>query len=55
VQRIAGFPASAYGEGVRTLSAMGGLTLVDGLRSPTVSSAKANGARGRSGGKKHRT
>lgn len=42
VQRITGFNASAYGAGVRTISAMGGITLVDGLRSAVVSGKKAN-------------
>lgn len=44
-QRLAGFNASAYGAGVRTISAMGGLTLVDGLLSAVVSGQKANASR----------
>lgn len=45
VQRIEGFNASAYGAGVRTISAMGDITLVDGLRSAVVSAQKANASR----------
>lgn len=44
-QRIEGFNASAYGAGVRTISAMGDITLVDGLRSAVVSGQQANGSR----------
>lgn len=48
VRRIDGFPATAYGMGVRTLSAIGNLTLVDGLRSPVLSGRNANAKRSRS-------
>lgn len=48
VQRIAGFEATAYGQGVRTLSAIGQVTLVDGLRSPMLDGDKANAQRDRS-------
>jgi hypothetical protein len=48
VQRIAGFEATAYGMGLRTLSAIGQVTLVDGLRSPVLDGRKANAKRGRS-------
>lgn len=47
VRRIAGFPATSYGVGVRTISAMGGLTLVDGLLSPVLAGTRANARRGR--------
>jgi len=50
-QRIEGFPATAYGMAVRTLSAIGDLTLVDGLRSPVLSGNRANAKSGR---RKHR-
>ena len=52
VRRIDGFAATAYGRGVRTISAMGDVTLVDGLRSPVLSGSRANAKRGRS---KHRS
>lgn len=45
VRRIQGFGATAYGEGVRTITAMGPLTLVDGLLSPVVEARRANGSR----------
>ncbi|MBL0126004.1 MAG: hypothetical protein IPP83_00810 [Flavobacteriales bacterium] len=45
VQRIEGFRATSYGLGVRTVSGMGDVTLVDGLRSPVVSGKKANASR----------
>jgi len=54
VRRIDGFPATAYGQGVRTINALGDITLVDGLRSPVVDGAKANGSRGRGKPKKKR-
>lgn len=44
-RRIEGFPSTAYGRGVRTVCAMGDLTLVDGLRSPVVEGSRANGSR----------
>lgn len=42
---LEGFKSTAYGRGVRTLCAMGEVTLVDGLRSPVLSAAKANAGR----------
>jgi len=45
LRNINGFVATAYGRGVRTISAMGELTLVDGLRSPLVAGSKANARR----------
>lgn len=48
VRRIDGFAATAYGRGVRTISSMGEVTLVDGLRSPVLSGSRANAKRGRS-------
>ncbi|MBK9177048.1 MAG: hypothetical protein IPM46_12105 [Flavobacteriales bacterium] len=47
VRRIAGFPATAYGMGVRTISTMGDMTLVDGLLSPLLAGTRANARRGR--------
>ncbi len=47
VRRINAFPATAYGQGVRTISAIGDLTLVDGLKSPVLEGAKANASRDR--------
>jgi hypothetical protein len=52
VRRIDGFSATTYGRGVRTLSAMGDVTLVDGLRSPILTAKQANGSRGK---KRHRS
>lgn len=46
VRRLEGFPATAYGQGVRTVSAIGDITLVDGLLSPVLEGAKANARRG---------
>lgn len=46
VHRLEGFPATAYGQGVRTVSAIGDITLVDGLLSPVLDGAKANARRG---------
>ncbi len=40
-----GFTNTAYGLGVRTLCAMGDVTLVDGLRSPVLSASEANASR----------
>ncbi|MBL7952113.1 MAG: hypothetical protein JNM62_10375 [Flavobacteriales bacterium] len=37
--RVAGFRGSVYGHGVRTLSAMGDITLIDGIRSANVPTA----------------
>lgn len=54
VRRIDGFPATAYGLGVRTISAIGDLTLVDGLRTPVLEASKANASRGRHKGSKPR-
>lgn len=45
VRRLDGFSATAYGQGVRTISAMGDITLVDGLRSPVLSAQRANASR----------
>jgi len=45
VRRVQGFAATAYGEGVRTITAMGQLTLVDGLLSPVMEARRANGSR----------
>lgn len=42
---LEGFTSTAYGRGVRTLCAMGEVTLVDGLRSPVLSASKANAGR----------
>lgn len=42
---LEGFTSTAYGRGVRTLCAMGEVTLVDGLRSPVLSASKANASR----------
>ena len=47
VRRVDGFPATAYGMGVRTLSAIGEFTLVDGMRSPVLSAKRANAKSGR--------
>ncbi len=44
-RRLDGFSATAYGHGVRTISAMGDITLVDGLCSPVVSAQRANASR----------
>lgn len=44
-RRIDGFSATSYGRGVRTICAMGDVTLVDGLRSPILSASKANASR----------
>lgn len=54
VRRITGFPATAYGMGVRTISAMGDLTLVDGLLSPVVAGSRANARRGSRPRTKHK-
>jgi len=45
VKRIEPFRGTSYGHGLRTLCAMGPITLVDGLRSPTVAANKANANR----------
>ncbi len=50
---VEAFTNSAYGRGVRTLCAMGDVTLVDGLRSPLLAASKANA--GRSKRKRSRT
>ena len=47
-RRVDGFPSTSYGNGVRTICAMGDITLVDGLRSPVLEGSKANGSRGKS-------
>ena len=55
-RRIDGFPATSYGRGVRTICAMGDVTLVDGLRSPVISASKANASRsGKRRSSKHRS
>ena len=48
LRSIDGFVATAYGRGVRTISSMGEVTLVDGLRSPVIAGKRANAQRGRS-------
>lgn len=53
VRRLAGFSSTAYGMGVRTVSAIGDVTLVDGLRSPVLQASKANARRGQSGRRSH--
>ncbi|MEO8591125.1 MAG: hypothetical protein ABI432_17235 [Flavobacteriales bacterium] len=45
VRRIEAFRGTTYGRGLRTLCAMGPITLVDGLRSPIVSADKATTSR----------
>ncbi|MBK7944802.1 MAG: hypothetical protein IPJ85_05585 [Flavobacteriales bacterium] len=55
VRRIDGFPATAYGKGVRTISSIGEVTLVDGLRSPVLDGVRANASRGKSKSKKRRS
>lgn len=47
VKRLEPFRGTTYGHGVRTLCAMGPITLVDGLRSPLVPGSKANTSRGK--------
>lgn len=42
---VEAFYNSAYGRGVRTLCAMGDVTLVDGLRSPLLAASEANASR----------
>ncbi len=44
---LEGFASTAYGRGMRTLCAMGEVTLVDGLRSPVLSGSKANAKSGK--------
>ncbi len=53
-RRVQGFPATSYGNGVRTVCAMGDVTLVDGLLSPVLEGSKANGSRGKKRRKKRR-
>ena len=56
-KRMESFRGTQYGHGVRTLCAMGPITLVDGLRSPVVGASKANASRGkrRSGSSRKRS
>ncbi len=42
---VEAFANSAYGRGVRTVCAMGDVTLVDGLRSPLLAASEANASR----------
>ena len=54
-KRIEGFPGTAYAKGIRTLCAMGDITLIDGLRGTGVEkhTGKGNGS-SRSGSKRKR-
>lgn len=53
-RRVEGFASTAYGVGVRTLSAMGEVTFVDGSRSPVVEGSKANASRSKGHRRRHK-
>jgi len=42
MKRFAGFRGTTYGHGVRTLCAMGNITLVDGVRDPLAVAARSS-------------
>lgn len=42
-RRITGFPGTTYAKGIRTISAMGDITLIDGLRGPTPAGRSGSG------------